>query len=43
MWNGLTYSAHPVGCAATIAALKEYKRLNIPANVRKVGLFSVKN
>ncbi|MDR2458167.1 MAG: aminotransferase class III-fold pyridoxal phosphate-dependent enzyme [Clostridiales Family XIII bacterium] len=37
MWNGLTYSAHPIGCAATIAALKEYKRLNIPANVRKTG------
>jgi len=37
MWNGLTYSAHPMGCAVTIAALKEYDRLNIADNVAKVG------
>jgi taurine--2-oxoglutarate transaminase len=37
MWNGLTYSAHPVGCAAAIAAIDEYERLGIPQNVAKVG------
>lgn len=37
MWNGLTYSAHPVGCAATIAAFKEYKRLKIASNVKTLG------
>jgi taurine--2-oxoglutarate transaminase len=37
MWNGLTYSAHPVGCATAVAAIDEYERLNIPENVEKVG------
>ncbi|MDR1067882.1 MAG: aminotransferase class III-fold pyridoxal phosphate-dependent enzyme [Clostridiales Family XIII bacterium] len=37
MWNGLTYSAHPVGCAAAVAAVDEYERLGVPANVEKVG------
>jgi taurine--2-oxoglutarate transaminase len=37
MWNGLTYSAHPVGCAAAVAAIDEYERLGVPANVDKVG------
>jgi taurine--2-oxoglutarate transaminase len=37
MWNGLTYSAHPVGCAAAVAALDEYERLGVSANVAKVG------
>jgi taurine--2-oxoglutarate transaminase len=37
MFCGLTYSAHPVGCAAAIATLKEYKRLNIEANVAAQG------
>ncbi|MDR0886014.1 MAG: aminotransferase class III-fold pyridoxal phosphate-dependent enzyme [Clostridiales Family XIII bacterium] len=37
MWNGLTYSAHPMGCAATIAAIGEYERLDIEGNVRDRG------
>jgi taurine--2-oxoglutarate transaminase len=37
MWNGLTYSAHPMGLAAMIAALNEYERLGIEANVKKLG------
>lgn len=34
---GLTYSAHPMGCAAAVATLAEYKRLNVADNVKKVG------
>ena len=34
---GLTYSAHPMGCAAAVATIAEYKRLNIEENVQKVG------
>ncbi len=34
---GLTYSAHPMGCAAAVATLAEYKRLNIAENVKKMG------
>ena len=39
---GLTYSAHPMGCAAAVATLAEYKRLNVEDNVlrseeRRVG------
>lgn len=37
MLCGLTYSAHPMGCAAVVATLSEYKRLNIQANVEKQG------
>jgi taurine--2-oxoglutarate transaminase len=37
MWNGLTYSAHPVGCAAAIAAIGEYERLGIADNVKARG------
>ena len=37
MFNGLTYNAHPMGCAVTIAAIKEYERLDIAGNVAKVG------
>ena len=37
MFCGLTYSAHPMGCAAAVATLKEYKRLNIEANVAAQG------
>jgi taurine--2-oxoglutarate transaminase len=37
MWNGLTYSAHPVGCAAAVAAIDEYERLGIPENVARTG------
>ena len=37
MFNGLTYNAHPMGCAVAIAAIKEYERLNVKDNVKKVG------
>jgi taurine--2-oxoglutarate transaminase len=37
MWNGLTYSAHPMGCACCVAAIAEYERLDIAGNVEKVG------
>jgi taurine--2-oxoglutarate transaminase len=37
MWNGLTYSAHPMGCACCVAAIAEYERLDIAGNVAKVG------
>jgi taurine--2-oxoglutarate transaminase len=37
MFCGLTYSAHPLGCAAALAALGEYERLGIAANVEKTG------
>jgi len=37
MWNGLTYSAHPMGCAVACAAIDEYEKLGIEANVKKVG------
>ena len=34
---GLTYSAHPIGCAAAIATLDAYVEENIFDNVKKVG------
>ncbi len=34
---GLTYSAHPAGCAAAVAALKEYERLDIESKVAETG------
>lgn len=37
MFCGLTYNAHPMGCAVTVAAIKEYDRLDVPGNVAKVG------
>ena len=37
MLHGLTYSAHPMGCAVTIAAMKEYDRLNVADNVNKLA------
>ena len=37
MWNGLTYSAHPMGCAVCCAAIDEYEKLGIADNVEKVG------
>ncbi len=33
----MTYSAHPIGCAAIVATLKEYKDRNVEENVAKVG------
>lgn len=35
---GLTYSGHPIGCAAGIATLNEYQRLNIAGNVKSQGM-----
>lgn len=37
MFCGLTYSAHPMGCAATLATVAEYARLDVPGNVKAVG------
>ena len=37
MFNGLTYSAHPMGCAVCCAAMDEYERLGVPENVAKLG------
>jgi taurine--2-oxoglutarate transaminase len=37
MFNGLTYSAHPMGCAVAIATLDAYKEDKIEENVRKQG------
>jgi len=37
MYNGLTYSAHPIGCAACIAGINEYERLGIEKKVKKLG------
>lgn len=37
MMCGLTYNAHPMGCAAAVAAIKEYERLHIEENVEKQG------
>jgi taurine--2-oxoglutarate transaminase len=37
MFNGLTYSAHLMGCAAAVATIDEYERLGIEENVKKQG------
>jgi taurine--2-oxoglutarate transaminase len=37
LWIGLTYNAHPMACAAAIAAIKAYKEENIFENVHKMG------
>lgn len=37
MMCGLTYSAHPMGCAAAVATLAEYQRLNVEENVAAQG------
>lgn len=37
MMCGLTYNGHPMGCAAAVAAIKEYERLGIEENVAKQG------
>ena len=37
MFMGLTYSAHPLGCAALIATISEYKRLDIASKVAKIA------
>jgi adenosylmethionine-8-amino-7-oxononanoate aminotransferase len=35
--HGVTYSGHPIPCAASVAALKLYKEQNVAANSTKVG------
>jgi len=37
MFMGMTYSAHPLGCAALIATIAEYDRLDIASNVAKLA------
>ncbi|MCL2493486.1 MAG: aminotransferase class III-fold pyridoxal phosphate-dependent enzyme [Clostridiales bacterium] len=37
LWDGLTYSAHPIGCAVACAAIDEYERADIAGNVARVG------
>ncbi len=37
LFCGLTYSAHPMGCAATLTTVAEYKKQNIAENVKVVG------
>jgi len=37
MFNGLTYSAHPMGCAVCVAAIEEYERAGVPDNVAKLA------
>ena len=37
MFNGLTYSAHPMGCAVCVAAMDEYERVGAAENVAKLG------
>jgi taurine--2-oxoglutarate transaminase len=37
MFMGMTYSAHPLGCAALIATVAEYERLDIASNVAKIA------
>ena len=37
MLCGLTYSAHPMGCAAAVATIAEYKRLDVASNVKAQG------
>ena len=37
MFCGLTYSAHPMGCAVGVAAIDAYKDDNVFENVSKVG------
>ncbi len=37
MFCGLTYSGHPMGCAATVATIAEYQNQNVPENVKVQG------
>lgn len=37
MMCGLTYSAHPMGCAAAVATIREYNRLDIEGQVASQG------
>ncbi len=37
MFCGLTYNGHPMGCAAVVATINEYKRLDVASNVKKLA------
>jgi adenosylmethionine-8-amino-7-oxononanoate aminotransferase len=37
IYSGYTYSGHPVGCAAALAALEETYRLDLAGNAKRVG------
>jgi taurine---2-oxoglutarate transaminase len=39
LWGGLTYSGHPVSCAAALANLRIYEEENIFGNVEKQGRY----
>jgi len=39
--HGYTYSAHPLGCVAAIAALDEVVRLDLPAKAAKQGRYLI--
>jgi len=39
LWLGLTYSAHPVSCAAGVEVLKIYEDGNMIANAKKMGKY----
>lgn len=39
LWLGLTYSAHPVGCAAALEVLKIYEDDNMIANAAQMGRY----
>jgi taurine--2-oxoglutarate transaminase len=38
VWGGLTYSAHPLGCAAGAANIEVYKEEGLIENSRKMGM-----
>ena len=37
LWGGLTYSAHPLACAAAIANIEVYKQENLVERARQMG------
>lgn len=37
LWCGLTYSAHPMGCAAACATIDVYREENLLENTKKMG------
>lgn len=39
LWLGLTYSAHPVGCAAALATLNIYEEDNLIENAAEMGRY----
>jgi taurine--2-oxoglutarate transaminase len=37
LWGGLTYSSHPLACAAAIAAIEVYQQENLIENAQQMG------